>query len=179
MKAVNLGSGPHLKLGFINIDIFPKNQNAVDPDNLYVEWDLTKGLPPSIGNDIDVVCSEHMLEHVTAAEAYSLLKDCFNRMKSGGEIKICVPDFYKLAKAYIDEDYDHFQPIRYSSPNNNLMEFVTYSLFGEGHKFMYDINSLCDLLDSVGFLSAPDDFDPKYFSAERRQFSCYARGFKP
>lgn len=164
---VNLGSGSKLKEGFLNIDIL----NISAPN--YVRWDLTEGLPPqAIG--IDFVYSEHFLEHLTLDEGKKLLKDCYDRMLFGAKIRICVPSFFKLAKAYMEKDYEHFSPLGYAAPNSQLMEWVNYSIYGEGHKTMYDTDYLCLILEEIGFKNVTVDFfDPETDSPERKQFSCY------
>ena len=93
-------------------------------------------------NSIDSLLSEHMLEHLSEDEARSALTDCYRYLKPKGLFRLAVPDGYRRDPAYVKE---------VSPPN-------------DGHKMLYNIDSLTALLQSVGFATTPLE----YFDAQER-----------
>lgn len=167
---LNLGCGTKIKEGFTNIDCF--HSFHLKPP-LYIEHDLTKGLPTSC-KDVGFVYSEHFLEHLSFEDAVNLLKDCRNKMLKGGRLRIVVPDMEIACRAYINKDHKHFEPIKYASPNGTLAEYINYSFYGEQHRFQYDYELLSLTLDRLGFDNVTrSDYIEGLDSPERRQFSLY------
>lgn len=70
--------------------------------------DVTKGLPLSNGS-VDVVYSCHMFEHLDTEEASVFLQEARRVLRSGGIIRLAVPDLRKPVQQYIEsEDADAF-----------------------------------------------------------------------
>lgn len=91
---------------------------------------------------IDSLLSEHMLEHLSEDEARSALTECYRYLKPQGLFRLAVPDGYRRDPAYVKE---------VSPPN-------------DGHKMLYDIDSLTAMLQDVGFETTPLE----YFDAEEQ-----------
>lgn len=91
---------------------------------------------------IDSLLSEHMLEHLSEDEARSALTECYRYLKPRGLFRLAVPDGYRRDPAYVKE---------VSPPN-------------DGHKMLYDIDSLTAMLQSVGFETTPLE----YFDAQEQ-----------
>lgn len=91
---------------------------------------------------IDSLLSEHMLEHLSEDEARSALAECYRYLKPQGLFRLAVPDGYRRDPAYVKE---------VAPPN-------------DGHKMLYNIDSLTALLQSVGFSTTPLE----YFDAQER-----------
>jgi predicted SAM-dependent methyltransferase len=91
---------------------------------------------------IDRLLAEHVLEHLTEAECRIALSQAFCYLKPGGLFRIAVPDGYRRDAAYAAE---------VSPPH-------------DGHKALYNIDSLVLLLKSSGFEVAPLE----YFDAQEK-----------
>ena len=91
---VNLGCGRTAHPAWVNLD--------VEPTLACVKrWDVRKPLPFPDGS-VDMVYHSHLLEHLSADEGQRLVKDCFRVLKSGGVIRIVVPDLAGIATAYLE-----------------------------------------------------------------------------
>jgi predicted SAM-dependent methyltransferase len=91
---------------------------------------------------IDSLLSEHMLEHLSAADARAALTECYRYLKPGGLFRIAVPDGYRTDPDYVKE----------ASPPN------------DGHQVLYNVDTLTALLQSVGFATTPLE----YFDADEQ-----------
>jgi len=91
---------------------------------------------------IDSLLSEHMLEHLSEDEARSALAECYRYLKPAGLFRLAVPDGYRRDPTYVKE---------VAPP-------------ADGHKMLYNIDSLTALLQSVGFATTPLE----YFDAQER-----------
>jgi predicted SAM-dependent methyltransferase len=91
---------------------------------------------------IDALLSEHMFEHLTEDEARSALRECHRHLKPNGLFRLAVPDGYRRDPKYVRE---------VSPPN-------------DGHKVLYNIDTLTLLLQSAGFITTPLE----YFDAQEQ-----------
>ncbi|HKS09210.1 MAG TPA: methyltransferase domain-containing protein [Pyrinomonadaceae bacterium] len=91
---------------------------------------------------IDSLLSEHMLEHLSEDEARSALAECYRYLKPKGLFRLAVPDGYRRDPTYVKE---------VAPP-------------ADGHKMLYNIDSLTALLQSVGFGTTPLE----YFDAQEQ-----------
>ena len=110
--------------------------------NRYVYYNCENGIPFS-DSSIDYMYSSHMLEHLVASKAQLVCREIFRALKPGGWIRICVPDLQVAAEEYGRGNKKHALLMLYGSP-----EAGYYS----GHKWMYDQESLTQLLADIGFV---------------------------
>jgi hypothetical protein len=188
---LHLGCGRHTKIGWVNIDQWSNPWAAPrDPGVTVINYDLTRGLPLA-----DNVCSEiyssHFLEHLSAPEGASLLRHCYRVLQPEGRLRTCLPDFSRLAHAYIAGDTEYFAPLydifagRMGDGipgSGTIMDAVNNGLyqFGE-HRCMYDPEKLAKLLTAIGFSQVkPSSFDPTIDGDwdSREHFSLYIDAFK-
>jgi predicted SAM-dependent methyltransferase len=164
-----LAKHPYIKNLFVKLHLLP-------PEMLDIPWskeilihDLTKPLPfPS--NSVDVIYSAHTLEHLYHSDAAQLLGECFRVLKSDGIIRIIVPDLEAIISEYMGlinigssqkKNNRHHKANKLlhkmimTTPNppagNFLIKFYNYYKNYNTHKWMYDQESLHDLLASLGF----------------------------
>ena len=90
-------------------------------------------------SSIDSLLSEHMFEHLTEDEARSALTECYRYLKPNGLFRLAVPDGYRRDLTYVKE---------VAPPN-------------DGHKVLYNIDTLTALLQSVGFTTTPLEYFDK------------------
>ena len=93
-------------------------------------------------DSIDLLLSEHMLEHLTENEAKTALHECYRYLKPGGLFRVAVPDGYRRDPIYVTE--------------------ASYA--EAGHQVVYNVDTLTALLQSVGFNTTPLE----YFDAQEQ-----------
>lgn len=188
---LHLGCGIHTKVGWVNIDVWPSPREAPrDPGAMVINYDLTCGLPLADGV-CEEIYSSHFLEHLSAPEGASLLGDCYRVLRPGGRLRTCLPDFSRLAHAYMSGDTEYFAPlydifagrIGDGVPGSGtIMDAVNNGLyqFGE-HRCMYDLEKLAKLLTAIGFSQVESSsFDPAIDGSwdSREHFSLYVDAFR-
>ncbi|MHB8527711.1 MAG: class I SAM-dependent methyltransferase [Candidatus Acidiferrales bacterium] len=94
MRAVNLGCGQRFHPDWENLDFAPVSA-AVRA------CDLQKGIPFPDGT-FDVVYHSHVLEHFPKQFAPSFLRECHRVLKSGGVIRVAIPDLETIARIYLE-----------------------------------------------------------------------------
>jgi predicted SAM-dependent methyltransferase len=94
MKALNLGCGSRSHPDWENLDLFPVAPTVR-------AHDLRKGIPFSDGT-FDVVYHSHVLEHFSKQAAPGFLRECHRVLKSGGIIRVAVPDLERIARLYLE-----------------------------------------------------------------------------
>ena len=188
MKKVNLGCGTTCLDDWINIESSFNARLAKYPQLRYLlfkvgilptkyyetPWsehiqkimirDVREKLP---FNDcsVDFVYSSHLIEHLRKDEAKEVLEECFRILKSGGLVRLSIPDLELMARNYIKEieDIRTNKGIRDYLPSENFLDTLDIGVersktpfilesFLSRHKWMYDQFSLTALLTSSGFV---------------------------
>lgn len=93
MKLLNLGCGHRFHKDWINLDI-------VSHSTYVQQYDFSEKIPfPD--NTMDLVYHSHVLEHLEKKNAYHFLKECFRVLKTGGILRVVVPDLEGIILEYI------------------------------------------------------------------------------
>jgi predicted SAM-dependent methyltransferase len=161
---VNLGCGPSGVQGWINYDwgllpllskfpwlrtiiikfgYLPKEYNTKWPKIYLV--DIRKGLPLD-DYSVDYIYSSHVFEHFEKWILLEILKECKRVLKKGGVMRIVIPDLKKMIRDY--KGADNFCREFYGFKKDVKNPF---KLFIRGHEWMYDNESLKDILKQISF----------------------------
>lgn len=101
IKLKKLIQNPPIKLVVGAGKIFPEGWIPTDYDNLdVISPDSWAALFEE--NSVHMVLSEHVWEHLTLEEGTKALKNIAKYLKTGGHVRIAVPDGYHPDKEYID-----------------------------------------------------------------------------
>lgn len=92
-KLLNVGCGARYDPAWTNIDVVPAG-----PDVL--EHDISQGIPFAAGT-FDVVYHSHVLEHLPRSEAPSFIRECGRVLRSGGVLRVVVPDLEGIVRGYL------------------------------------------------------------------------------
>jgi len=93
-RYLNLGCGSRFHLGWENVDMYPYGPGVR-------VHDLTKRTPYD-DETFDVVYHSHVLEHFPRRQALSFLQECRRILKSGGVVRVVVPDLERITRLYIE-----------------------------------------------------------------------------
>lgn len=171
---LEFGVGPSAKKpGFITSDFSLKTDYP---------FDLRVGLPfPD--ESLDLIYSEHVLEHFVFKDFVKLLNECHRTLRPGGRISIAIPDPAPFINAYLDPRGDEIEiqcsydyGLRYAS----RIDYVNYIFhMDDTHKYLNDRESIIRHLKDVGFEEARlREFDPSLDQEKRRLESIYAEAIK-
>ena len=94
MRALNVGCGARFHSAWENVDLVPA-------DPTVKLCDLRIGIPYEDGS-FDAVYHSHVLEHFAKQEAPRLVRECFRVLKTGGVIRVAVPDLERIARLYLE-----------------------------------------------------------------------------
>ena len=126
---LNLGAGDSVLDGYVSID--RKIGSEVYPLGYKDE-------------SVDEVYASHVLEHFGAGETEKVLSEWFRVLKPGGVIRVGVPDFKIIAKAYV-EGVDLGFPIGSLLMGGQIDE-------NDFHKTIFDESGLRVLMEKAGFV---------------------------
>lgn len=141
---VNLGSGPHLLHGWINVDLgYP--ELAVKG---LIPIDLSKGSLPWSDGVADFIYSEHFIEHIKRPQALTLMRECYRILRPGGVMRISTPDLWVLINHYNKRKLICLPGV-WEPPT--LCQMLNGGLHEWGHQFVYDIDEMFNLLIEAGF----------------------------
>jgi len=160
MKLLNLGCGATRPkdLSWINIDnlhaIFPDTSRPermnMDAEPNYLNHDLNDPLPFE-SDSVDGILASHVIEHFTCCDALRVMRDWHKVLKSGGVLRVSVPDPKKMHQLTLDgADKD---PMRmWGDPNPFApMGFMEAALFFNEHMQLVTEDALKALFLTSGF----------------------------
>mgnify|MGYP000256460989 CR=1 FL=1 len=173
---LNIGCGPKLKAGWVNIDLSP---------NADLTLDLREPLPFAEGA-CQVIYSEHFLEHLDYPDpTNSFLEVCFRILEAGGTFSVGVPDTEWPILEYTGQSQEgYFKFVKQQwHPKwcETEMEHLNYHFRMENHhRFAYDFKTLKLVLSRAGFVDIQHrEFDPALDSQDRKIGSLYVTARKP
>lgn len=108
----------------------------------FVHHDLSFGIPFK-DNTVSFVYSSHFLEHLFLKDAELLLKESWRVLKSGGIVRITVPNLAYAIKLY-ERGYKKEMLENYFFEKDD-------SCYYARHKYMYDYSLLSEVLERAGF----------------------------
>jgi predicted SAM-dependent methyltransferase len=92
---INLGCGTHFHSDWVNVDYWGNGTEVI-------HHNLNNGIPfPNA--KFEVVYHSHLLEHFSKKKAEFFLEECYRVLKTGGVIRIVVPDLEQIANEYLTQ----------------------------------------------------------------------------
>jgi SAM-dependent methyltransferase len=131
-------------------------------------WDARYPIPVSDGA-VSAIYSSHLLEHLDRGVAQNLFSDCYRALKSGGVLRIVVPDMYLISKSYVSivdrladkqlEPTDRVDFLAATIPASDVSSAAAAEYYDPdprrqrlfGHRWMYDRWSIRAALERAGF----------------------------
>lgn len=155
---LQIGAGPNPLSGWLNTDLFPD----IYPEHRsqMVFMDAARAFPFA-DMTFDYVFAEHQIEHISEAEAHTMLRECFRVLRPGGRIRIATPSLEAIVALYddpLDELQQHYVDwvmTRFGAEQQagNSRCYVINRMFNAyGHQFIYDSETLSAMLRAAGFV---------------------------
>ncbi len=152
---INLGCGPVITEGMINIDFFFEKG---------IDYGADLRFPLKIKDEsVDGITCEHTMEHLSYSDDEKLMSECYRILKPGGVLRIILPDVSKFLNAYANNDVAWFNeweklyftnslnPERAKRKLHSKMGAVSFVLQEYGHISAWDEETLRFYLSKVGF----------------------------
>lgn len=146
---VNVGCGPEVLDGFVNLDV-------AAADRRVVEWDCRRSLPFADGAAAGIR-AEQFVEHLeTREELPAFLAECRRVLAPGGRLRIVVPDAERFLRAYCAPTDDGFRALAVPEPFPadlpTRMDIINH-IFHQWHehRWGYDFDTLAHRLRAAGF----------------------------
>ena len=136
---IDLGQDVKMIDGSITVDIV---------DSADIQCDIAKGLPFE-DNSVDVVVSNHFLEHINFNDGMFVLKEIYRVLVAGGNVTMAIPDLYSAIKLYFDKKITHATLVDQLYDKDN---------YGQRHLCHYDFESLSSYMIAVGFKNVKRQF---------------------
>jgi len=151
---LHLGCGFSYLPGWFNTDLAAgrcrEHLNAVRPY-------------PFPDNSFDYIFTEHMIEHVPYAAGRAMLSECFRVLKPGGVLRLVTPDLKFLIALCQDPSPVRESYVKWSSENflnpgvpHHAISVVNNFFYSWGHCYIYDTQTMKDLLSEIGFVELTD-----------------------
>lgn len=131
---LNLGCYDKLLPNYINVDI--RSDTKCDIVDNIVRLDT---IPD---NSCDLIEAHHVFEHLNYTEGITALKNWYAKLKTGGKIRLSVPDIEMACRLYIWEQDIKLIRSMLSGSQKHSADF---------HLSHYDEKSLTELLENIGF----------------------------
>jgi predicted SAM-dependent methyltransferase len=139
---MNWGCGEHPEPGWINSDV--KIGVGID-----ISCDIREGLPLEDAS-LDYIVSIHALPELPLGDQVRALRELRRLLKSGGVLRLALPDLDKGIKAYIENDRDYFL-----IPDEHAVtiggKLVTQLLWYGWSRTLFTHDFTAELLKEAGF----------------------------
>ena len=181
LKKLNVGCGPNIKAGWVNIDLGATSD---------LQLDIRRPLPFPDGS-CDFIYGEHVFEHLSyPGDAEQFLRECHRVLKSGGVLSLGVPDVEWPLREYAAGRMEFFdwagqQPWtpRWALTRLDKINYIFRQQSedaGADHKYAYDFETLGRRLIDAGFVKVRRrDFDPFLDTEIRKIGTLYCDAEKP
>lgn len=162
---LNIGCGTSGIEGWVNIDNSPTILLSRLPlgKRIFRTPDWPRGVRradvrkrvPFPDSSVSCVYSSHAFECLTYEESRAVARECFRVLKSGGILRLVVPDLSIMVRDYLADTANPMASHRFVSRlllTTNVRDIVHP---GAHHKQMFDARSLVHMLQEAGF-TAPE-----------------------
>lgn len=137
---LNVGAGSQRVPGWITVDMEKGADILAD-----VRWRI-----PLPDGSVEMLFSEHTIEHVRYPEVARFLAECHRLLARGAPLRISVPDASKYLKGYTEGDLEELSALH--PWGETPMTTVNWLFHGYGHRFGWDEETLRRALTAAGFV---------------------------
>jgi SAM-dependent methyltransferase len=145
---LQLGCGTNLLPGWLNTDVTPIAGATL--------LDFTKPLPFPDSSITAIFC-EHTIEHITKPDTERVLTEIFRVLKRGGHLRVVTPSLENFCRFVLEPKseaatkYLDFIRSYTKDQNASVSDAINLIFYGHGHRHIYSIIELGQMLGAVGF----------------------------
>lgn len=143
--------------GWQNIDIHDLEGFAKANGYNYLRHDVRNGLPYQTGT-VSAITACHSLEHLSAKDGLSFLRECRRVLRADGTMRIQVPDAGLLIDKFNAGTLGEFDEINEGCSNSHTQAGKLWELLHSGHAACYDKETLQKALEAAGFVYLESSF---------------------
>jgi predicted SAM-dependent methyltransferase len=144
MQRLNWGCGEHPPPGWINVD-------KIERPGIAISGDIRDGLPLPAGS-IDYVVSIHAVQDLPYLDVVPALREFRRVLKSGGVLRLGLPDLDEAIHAYLGNDPDYFYVPDHESVTLSGKLIIQMTWYGWS-RMMFTYEFAEELLRKAGFAS--------------------------
>jgi SAM-dependent methyltransferase len=151
VRKLHLGAGGNVLPGWLNTD------RDVRPGVAYLDVARPFPLPSEA---FDYVFAEHLVEHLPYDRGRAMVHECARVLRPGGTVRLATPDLARVASLAVaprtaeQTRYVEWATTTFLDGRPPSASFVVNNMFyGWGHRFLYDAETLADVLRSSGLAS--------------------------
>lgn len=149
-KRLHLGAGDVYLEGWHNTDLSPEKPHIHKLD--------VRERFPFEDSSLELIFTEHMIEHLTQAEGRFMLCECYRVLGNGGVVRIATPDLRVLIDLFVTNVTDHQAYLEWIAglnypDNTRPCVVINNAFYNWGHKFLYDFETLESSIFNAGFKS--------------------------
>ena len=146
---LNLGCGPYIYTDWVNADDYAPKRRLRERE-FRPDWTLDITRPWRCSDNYwDGIFTQHVIEHVSYAEAVGVIKECLRTLKPGAWLRVCVPDLATYVRYYRGEIGDEQF---FALPHSTLaLSFLTQMHM---HRSVWDAALMIQVLTEIGFANA-------------------------
>jgi len=149
-RRLNIGCGDWPLNYYTNLDIDPSSPAEIHADAL-------EYLEACQDGEYDEIYAGHFVEHLDQLQALQFVATCYRVLSPGGKLGLLVPDTRAIMHKYLTQQIDE---VEYDGRWYHVADlddvcalFIYSTVQDTPHKWMYDVNTLARLMQSVGFES--------------------------
>jgi predicted SAM-dependent methyltransferase len=163
-RRLHLGSGAKLLDGWANLD-------REGPPGV-IRLDLARRLPVA-DEAIDLIYSEHFIEHLPPERGAFVLAECFRVLRPGGRLRISTPDLEAISRQYLTGATGDWSDVDWSPATPCAMLNELHRSWG--HEYIYDFAEIERALRAAGFVDIErmprhESTEPQLRGLETRPF---------
>lgn len=147
---LSLGCGPDHREGWLDADLGLAGEIHLDAGRRF----------PFADGFFSLILSEHMLEHLTEAQAAACLRECHRVLQPGGILRLSTPDLAHCVRGYLQPEEETVaarqqaaQASAWKYPNRppSPGEALNDGFYLWEHRRLYDERDLTAALQAAGF----------------------------
>jgi predicted SAM-dependent methyltransferase len=137
---LNLGCGPNILQGWINLDAEPRPGAQ--------KWNGMQDLPCESGS-VSLIYAEHLIGRLALPDMMRLLRECHRVLRPRGILRLSTPDLQALVDAYSEGRRCEWRDVGWVPPT--LCDLVNEGMRAWGIQYVFDRPRLFDCLRQAGF----------------------------
>jgi predicted SAM-dependent methyltransferase len=163
--SVLLARAPWLRRALLRANVLAEAQAAGFPPGIRYA-DVSRRIPYP-AQSASFIYSSHLIEHLSRWQALGFVRECKRVLANGGVMRVATPDLRRMTTAYLSgtppldgiwetpaDSFMHELGTFHDIQANPVRRFIWRQVSGSSHQWLYDAESLTQLLSEGGLPGA-------------------------